>query len=121
MASEAAYLAALAAVETAERTGDRLTLAGPDVELLYMLEPPAADLPAQDEHVIGVLGEPLTVAIEGNRLTLTCCDLGISASAKDRAAVVGPRASERPYGGPRRLPGCEANVGSMLRGPRRGG
>lgn len=35
MASEAAYLAALGAVGTAERTGDGLVLAGPDVELRF--------------------------------------------------------------------------------------
>ena len=40
MASEAAYLSALEAVETAERTGDGLVLAGPDVELRFRLVHP---------------------------------------------------------------------------------
>ena len=43
MASEAAYMAAIGGVDTAERTDDRLVLAGTDVELHYMLEPPIAD------------------------------------------------------------------------------
>ena len=146
MASEAAYLAAIGGVDTAERTDDRLVLAGPDVELRYRLEPPiadasltgtpwrldslitgeavsstmsddatlgladdgtisgftgcrsfsgryevtgselevrnlvidgrgcAAELRPQEDHVLGVLGEPLTVAIDGNRLTLITRD-----------------------------------------------
>ncbi len=43
MASEAAYMAAIGGVDTAERTDDRLVLAGTDVELHYLLEPPIAD------------------------------------------------------------------------------
>ena len=36
---------------------------------------PCADaLQAQDDHVLGVLRQPLTVAIDGNRLTLTSRD-----------------------------------------------
>jgi len=149
MASEAAYLAAIGVVETAERTDDRLVLAGPDVELHYRLEPPIADaslagtlwrldslvtadavsstmsddatlelaedgtisgftgcrsfsgryevvgsaieirnlvnddrrcpaeLQAQDDHVLGALRRVLTLAIGGNRLTLTSRDGGL--------------------------------------------
>ncbi len=43
MASEAAYLAALAAVDRAERNGNSLVLRGPEVELRFALVPPVPD------------------------------------------------------------------------------
>ncbi len=41
MAAEAAYVAALAKVRSASRTGDRLTMTGPGVELAFDRLPPA--------------------------------------------------------------------------------
>jgi heat shock protein HslJ len=43
MASEAAYMAALADVATAQRSDGELVLAGPDVELRFTLVPPTPD------------------------------------------------------------------------------
>ena len=43
MASEAAYLAALATVDRAERAGNSLVLRGPQVELRFALVPPVPD------------------------------------------------------------------------------
>lgn len=43
MASEAAYLAALPRATTAARNGNILVLAGPQVELRFVLVPPVAD------------------------------------------------------------------------------
>jgi heat shock protein HslJ len=45
MTTEAAYFAALGAVDSASRRGDSLTLGGPQVTLRYALEPPVADTP----------------------------------------------------------------------------
>jgi len=43
MTAESAYQAALAAVDTATRSGDALTLSGSDAELRFRLEPPVAN------------------------------------------------------------------------------
>lgn len=75
MASEAAYVAALRAVRTAARDGDRLTLGGANVELRFGLLPPvpAAELVGttwkldsliSGESVSSVGGEPATLHLE---------------------------------------------------------
>jgi heat shock protein HslJ len=154
MALESAYIAALAGVRTAVRDGDRLSLAGRDVELDFRLSVPpadaslvgtrwvldslvigdavssvidmptiefgddrvvtgdtgcrafdgayeldgtvltiddlvvedvacAADLTAQDQHVMAVLGAEMTVTIEGNRLSLSDGENGLAYRATD--------------------------------------
>lgn len=59
MTAEAAYQAALAAVDAASRSGDVLTLSGPGAELRFQLEPPVAD--------VGLVGTTwtLTTLIDG--------------------------------------------------------
>ncbi len=74
MSTEAAYHAALAAVDSAARSGDALTLSGPDVTLRYRFEPPAADMPliatrwvletlVDGEVASSTLGEPATLVL----------------------------------------------------------
>lgn len=50
MALEAAYVAALARVDTAARDGDRLRLSGPGVDLDFTLVPPIADVDPVDTN-----------------------------------------------------------------------
>jgi META domain len=64
MASEAAYLAALAVVEAAERTDDGLALAGSDVELRFTLVPPVPD------SVYGIAPSPPGVGLGTEHATL---------------------------------------------------
>jgi heat shock protein HslJ len=85
MTVEAAYHAALAAVSTVERTGDRLTLGGNGVELVFELLPPVPDAALQDtewlldslvqgEAVSSVQGEPgLTLNADGTIAGSTGC------------------------------------------------
>jgi heat shock protein HslJ len=75
MSSEAAYLAALAEVATASRSGDRLVLGGETVELRFELVPPQPDQSlvgvnwvleslVDGEVAASVAGEPATLRIE---------------------------------------------------------
>jgi heat shock protein HslJ len=74
MASESAYHAALAAVSRVARDGDRLSLSGDDVELVFRLVPPIADAPLlgptwildsiiTGDAVSSVMGEPATLEL----------------------------------------------------------
>ena len=86
MAAESAYLAALGRVATVARDGDTLTLTGPDVELVFELEPPEPDAALDgttwtlDTVLDGdtastVLGEPATLVLDqdGTFLAGTGC------------------------------------------------
>lgn len=85
MTIEAAYHAALAAVSTAERSGERLTLAGNGVELVFELLPPVPDAALQGtdwrlesiiqvEAVSSVQGEPtLALNADGTLAGSTGC------------------------------------------------
>jgi heat shock protein HslJ len=75
MAAEAAFLAAIARVEGTTRDGDRLTLSGPGVELVFdrLRPPPVAELVGTDwvleslvtgDAVSSVSGEPATLRFE---------------------------------------------------------
>jgi heat shock protein HslJ len=74
MASESAYIAALGAVNQVARSGDRLSLSGTDVELVFRLVPPVADAPIagpawildsiiSGDAVSSVMGEPATLEL----------------------------------------------------------
>jgi heat shock protein HslJ len=74
MALESAYLAALAAVDRAERSGDVLTFSGPDTELAFVTLPPVPDAAMVgtvwllDSIITGnavssVMGEPATLEL----------------------------------------------------------
>ena len=86
MDSEATYLTGLQAIDRADRTGDRLVLAGPDVELEFVAVPPvaAADLIGttwvleslvDGETVSTSLGELVTAEFldDGTFMALTGC------------------------------------------------
>lgn len=79
MASEAAYLAALGKVGAAAIDGDRLTLSGPDVELIFeRLQPPPAaalvgttwvlDSLITGDAVSSVMGDPATLQLGADGL-----------------------------------------------------
>lgn len=74
MTTEAAYHEALGRVDAASRSGDTLTLTGPDVTLRYTLAPPVADIPLIATHWVletlvdgdvasTPLGEPATLLL----------------------------------------------------------
>ncbi len=72
MASEAAYLAALAVVTTTQRTGSELLLSGPSVELHY-----ASVAPTPDRSLLGVdwtleslISGATASSVAGDRATL---------------------------------------------------
>jgi heat shock protein HslJ len=85
MTVEAAYHAALAAISTVERTGERLTLGGNGVELVFELLPPVPDAALQGtawrldsliqgEAISSVQGEPnLTLNADGTLSGSTGC------------------------------------------------
>jgi heat shock protein HslJ len=77
MASEAAYIGALADVTTASRDGDSLVLSGPGVELDFRLLPPVPtaelvgtvwtlDSLISGDSVSSVAGEPATLELRGD-------------------------------------------------------
>lgn len=77
MAAEAAYLAAMAKVRGAVRTGDRLTLTGPGIELVFeRLEPPPTaaivgttwllDALITGDAVASVMGDPATLRLDAD-------------------------------------------------------
>jgi heat shock protein HslJ len=77
MASEAMYLAAMAEVRAASRDGDRLTLTGPGVELVFeRLEPPPTaamigttwvlDSLITADAVSSVMGDPATLVLDAD-------------------------------------------------------
>lgn len=75
MATEAAYHAALAKIDAARRSGDRLTLTGPGVTLRYTLQPPVAQAPLvgtywvlqtviTGEVAASTIGEPASLQLD---------------------------------------------------------
>jgi heat shock protein HslJ len=110
MAAEAAYHAALAAIDTARRSGDTLTLTGPGVTLRYRLQPPVAGTPLiatrwvlealiDGEVASSPLGQPatLTLAPDGTATGSTGCR-AFSASytlSSDRLALTGFSVEQR--------------------------
>lgn len=77
MESEAAYLDALARVESGTRDGDTLTLSGPEVELVFTALPPVPtsdltgtawvlDTLVDGDAASSVGGEPATLELAGN-------------------------------------------------------
>jgi len=78
MASEAAYVAALAAVTAAARDGDRLTLNGPEVELAFSLLPPvpAAELIGTPWTLDSLIAGDAVSSVTGEEATLQLADDG---------------------------------------------
>ena len=91
MASEAAYLAALPRVTSAERSGDTLVLNGPQVELRYVLVPPVADASLVGTTWILeslISGDAVSSTI-GGRVTLELGDDGRIAASTGCRSVTG--------------------------------
>ena len=72
MASEAAYLAALAGITTAARDGDALVLSGPQIELHFVLVPPVpnADLVGPTWLLDSLISGEVVSSVAGNPATL---------------------------------------------------